>query len=165
MSDPVLYLRHLSIRAMSPFFRSYVPVFPLPFFRLSPFFRSVPVFPLSPFFRAGVAVGGDYKQPGGNGKVIARSSDGGRTWIQPEGRGPMGFRSAVVYLPDRTRPTLVAVGPSGADASGDDGRNWFPLSDTGAHAVDAAESNSGWAVGENGTILRFKITPDAVPLK
>jgi photosystem II stability/assembly factor-like uncharacterized protein len=105
----------------------------------------------------GVAVGGDYKQPDRAGQVVACSSDGGRTWKQPEGRGPRGFRSGVVYLPNRMRPTLAAVGPSGADASVDEGRSWFPLSDTGAHAVDASESDSGWAVGENGMIARFKI--------
>ncbi len=108
----------------------------------------------------GVAVGGDYRQPDRAGQVIAITSDGGRSWTRPEGRGPRSFRSGVVYLANRSRPTLAAVGPSGADASVDGGRNWFPLSDSGAHSVDAADSASGWAVGEGGTIGRFQISLD-----
>ena len=40
----------------------------------------------------------------------------------------------------------------------DDGRNWFPLSDRGAHAVAAKETDSSWFVGEHGMIARFTIT-------
>ena len=109
----------------------------------------------------GVAVGGDYKKPDGAVQVVALTSDGGRTWKTPTGRGPRGYRSGVVYLANPSRPTLVAVGPSGSDASSDDGEIWFPLSDTGAHAVGAAEPDAGWAVGENGIIARFRITSDS----
>ena len=106
----------------------------------------------------GVAVGGDYKQPERAIHVVACSMDGGRTWTEPAGPGPRGFRSGVIHLADRSRTTLFSVGPSGADASVDDGRSWFPSGEIGAHAVDAAESDSGWAVGEDGIIARFKVT-------
>ena len=106
----------------------------------------------------GIAVGGDYKQPERAIQVVARTTDGGRTWNQSAGHGPRGFRSGVVYLPDGKGPILAAAGPTGADASIDDGLNWFPLSDKGSHAVDARDSDSAWAVGENGIIARFHIT-------
>ena len=105
----------------------------------------------------GVAVGGDYKQPDRAGCVIAITANGGRTWKTVEDPGPRSFRSCVVYLPYRTRPTFVAVGPSGVDFSENDGASWFPLSNSGAHAVDSRESEWGVAVGEDGTIARFKI--------
>jgi photosystem II stability/assembly factor-like uncharacterized protein len=111
----------------------------------------------------GVAVGGDYKQADRAGQVAAWTSDGGRTWKPPEGRGPRGLRSGVVYLPNGSRPTLVAVGPSGADTSVDDGHSWSPLSETGAHAVGTSDPDSGWAVGENGIIVRFQIPSASTP--
>ncbi len=106
----------------------------------------------------GVAVGGDYEQPDGAIQVVALTTDGGRTWKTPSGRGPRGYRSGVIYLANPTKPTLVAVGPSGSDASSDDGETWFALSDAGAHAVGAVEPDAGWAVGENGSIASFRIT-------
>ncbi len=109
----------------------------------------------------GVAIGGDYQQTPRADRVVARTADGGRTWMSGEGRGPRGFRSGVTYLPTAPRPTLVAVGPTGSDVSVDDGRSWSPLSDSGAHAVGAAEPEAGWAVGENGSIGRFKLAIEA----
>ncbi len=60
----------------------------------------------------GVAVGGDYKKPDRAEKVIACTSDGGRTWMHPSGHGPRGFRSGAVYLPDSRQPLLVSVTPA-----------------------------------------------------
>src|SRR5262249_25114950 len=53
----------------------------------------------------GVAVGGDYRDPGRTGPTVARTGDGGRTWTLPE-RGPRGYRSAVAYLPGAPAPVL-----------------------------------------------------------
>jgi photosystem II stability/assembly factor-like uncharacterized protein len=107
----------------------------------------------------GVAVGGDYQDPGRAGNVVAVTSDGGRTWRAPTGPGPGGYRSAVAHLPESDGPTLVAVGPSGTDWSRDGGATWSKLDDSGFHAVDFARARAGWAVGEDGRVARFDPGP------
>jgi photosystem II stability/assembly factor-like uncharacterized protein len=105
----------------------------------------------------GVAIGGDYKQPGQSGPFVARTMDGGRTWTRPAGIQLAGYRSAVAYLSKLEKPTLVAVGPSGSDLSTDDGETWAPLGKLGFHAVGfAGPDEAGWAVGEAGSIARFR---------
>lgn len=104
----------------------------------------------------GIAVGGDYRHPEPGGRVVARTGDGGRSWSVPRGPGPGAFRSAMVYVPETGKPTLVAVGPSGADVSTDDGETWKPLQGPGFHAVDFAGPGAGWAVGEGGRIARYQ---------
>lgn len=102
----------------------------------------------------GIAVGGDYKEPGRTGKVHTLTEDGGRTWRLPDGRGPDGYRSAVAYVPETGGRTLVAVGPTGSDVSVDGGESWSRLGTAGFHAVAFARPNAGWAVGEDGSVAR-----------
>jgi photosystem II stability/assembly factor-like uncharacterized protein len=102
----------------------------------------------------GVAVGGDYKDPGRAVDVIASTSDGGKTWRLPSGAGPRGYRSAVAFVPG-TKATFVAVGPTGSDRSADGGESWKPLGDAGFHVVDFADSSVGWAAGDDGRIERI----------
>ena len=104
----------------------------------------------------GVAVGGDYKGPKRAGNVAALTSDGGRTWRLPEGRQPGGYRSAVAYVPGTQGRTLVAVGPTGSDISEDGGEVWRALGTTGFNAVGFAGPAVGWAVGEDGLVVRFE---------
>ncbi len=113
----------------------------------------------------GVAVGGDYKRPEQGGQIVARTQDGGRTWASPRGPGPRSFRSAVAYVPGAKTPTLIAVGPAGADISNDDGESWTALSGSGFHALSFAPQDAGWAVGENGRIARVQSEPGWTPLK
>ncbi|MDG3005019.1 WD40/YVTN/BNR-like repeat-containing protein [Paludisphaera mucosa] len=103
----------------------------------------------------GAAVGGDYKEPDAKGRLIALTHDGGRTWIAPSGPEPSGYRSAVAFRPGTPGPSLIAVGPTGADRSDDGGESWSKLGDAGFHAVGFAASSAGWAVGERGRIARF----------
>ena len=103
----------------------------------------------------GVAVGGDYKQPENADRMIARTADGGRTWSLIKGPGPRGYRSAVVYVPDAARPTVVVVGPTGSEYSVDDGETWLPFGKLGFDTVGFAGPNAVWAAGENGVIARF----------
>ncbi len=103
----------------------------------------------------GIAVGGDYKHPEQGGRIVARTGDGGRTWSLPGGASPGAFRSAVVYVPGTRTPTLIAVGPSGADLSNDDGETWEPLPGPGFHAVGCGVPGAAWAVGESGRIARW----------
>jgi photosystem II stability/assembly factor-like uncharacterized protein len=103
----------------------------------------------------GVAIGGDYKDPEQTDGVVAWTSDGGRNWTLPRVAGPSGYRSAVAVVPKMTRPTLVAVGPTGSDFSTDGGQTWLPLGKEGFHAVRFVSPDAGWAVGDNGTLAKF----------
>jgi photosystem II stability/assembly factor-like uncharacterized protein len=100
----------------------------------------------------GVVVGGDYSKEGEAIENVAITSDGGATWMRPGGRGLSGFRSVVAYV----GKTLIAIGPSGADESTDDGRSWTPMEcpgyDTFSIARDAAH---GFASGAGGRVARF----------
>jgi photosystem II stability/assembly factor-like uncharacterized protein len=105
----------------------------------------------------GIAVGGDYKQPEKSEAVVARTSDGGRSWSSAKGAGPRGYRSCVVFVPRTEVKTGVAVGPSGSDFSTDGGATWRPLGELGFHAAGfAGPIDAGWAVGENGSIAWFR---------
>lgn len=101
----------------------------------------------------GIVVGGDYKKEGEAVDNAAVTADGGTTWTLVKGLG--GYRSAVAYFPGTS--ALIAVGPSGTDYSGDDGRTWTALkAPTGLHAVSVArDGKTGWAVGEQGRIARL----------
>jgi hypothetical protein len=57
----------------------------------------------------------------------------------------------------RAAPTLIAVGPSGADLSSDEGRTWQRLDGDGFHAFSFAPAGGvGWGVGENGRIAQLR---------
>jgi photosystem II stability/assembly factor-like uncharacterized protein len=100
--------------------------------------------------RRGIAVGGDYTKDGEARQNIAVTIDGGRTWIEPGGAGPKGFRSAVAYVADRKM--WVATGTSGSDFSVDSGKTW-KLFDKGAfNALSVISGEAVWAVGPKGRI-------------
>lgn len=75
--------------------------------------------------RHGIAVGGDYAKPSEGLHTVAVTSDGGRTWTEPAGSHPTGYRSAVVFVPGQKM--WIAVGTSGSDFSYDNGNNWTPF--------------------------------------
>ena len=104
----------------------------------------------------GIAVGGDYKLADDPAANLATTDDGGQTWTTAKESRPSGFRSAVAFVPGRTGPAIVAVGPSGSDLSRDGGRTWKKLGGLGFHALGfAGSAGSGWAVGEDGRIAKF----------
>jgi photosystem II stability/assembly factor-like uncharacterized protein len=102
----------------------------------------------------GIAVGGEYKKPDQRAHVAGITSDGGKTWREPRGNGPGGYRSAVVFLAKRN--AWIAVGPSGSDISIDDGENWSSFDHTGYNALSAAPDGSLWAVGPEGRIAEYR---------
>jgi photosystem II stability/assembly factor-like uncharacterized protein len=104
----------------------------------------------------GVVVGGDYSKEQEAVDNAAVTSDGGRTWTKVTGLS--GFRSVVAYQPGASTPTLIAVGPQGADLSTDDGRSWTPLPGSSAlHTFAFAKRGTiGWGAGEKGRIMRFQ---------
>ena len=99
----------------------------------------------------GIVVGGDYKKEGDAIDNAAVTIDGGASWTLVKGLG--GYRSAIAHV---SGWRWLAVGPNGADYSGDDGRTWTPARPiSGLHAVSLTRTGkSGWAVGEEGRIVR-----------
>jgi photosystem II stability/assembly factor-like uncharacterized protein len=87
--------------------------------------------------------------------LAASTTDGGKTW-KPHGRAPL--KSGVwggVYVPGAKRPTVVAVGPSGAVWSPDEGRTWTVIDSLNYWSVGFASPRAGWAVGTQGRITRL----------
>ena len=87
--------------------------------------------------------------------LAAISSDGGRTWT-PRTRPPL--RTGVwggVYVPGANRPTVVAVGPTGAVYSRDEGVTWVPIDTMNYWSVGFASPRAGWAVGTRGRITKL----------
>lgn len=103
--------------------------------------------------REGVAVGGDYKEPGLATVNGARSEDGGASWT-PVAVLPSGFMSVVAPVPG-TQRSLVAAGLAGSGYSTDAGKNWTALDRTPINTVGFATPKVGWAVGPKGLLLKY----------
>ena len=103
----------------------------------------------------GVIVGGDYRKESEAIDNAAVTTDGGATWSLVRGRGLSGFRSVVAWLP-RAAGAVIAVGPSGADWSSDEGRTWMPLAAEGFDTVSVARGGRvAWAAGQGGRISKL----------
>jgi photosystem II stability/assembly factor-like uncharacterized protein len=102
----------------------------------------------------GIVVGGDYTKTFDAVRNAALTDDGGVTWTLVEGL--TGFRSVVRYLPDGG-PSVIAIGPGGADYSPDGGRTWRVVNGPGFHAFSAsADGQLAVGVGEDGRIGLFR---------
>ena len=100
----------------------------------------------------GIAVGGDYtKEREGRDNIIF-STDRGQSWTLIDDR--MEFRSCVRYIDGM----YVAVGPSGANFSFNDGKSWNPIGGgIGFHTLSIGSSKRAiWAAGSEGKIARLK---------
>jgi photosystem II stability/assembly factor-like uncharacterized protein len=111
----------------------------------------------------GVAVGGDYRNESEAIDNVAVTSDGGLTWTLVTEHGIGGFRSAVAWVPGMRR-SAVAVGPSGADWSADDGRSWTPMAAEGFDTVSFAPPDpgsslvrTGWVSGDGGRLAKLTV--------
>ncbi len=102
----------------------------------------------------GVVVGGDYKKEPVAVDNAAFTSDGGVTWTLVKDHGLSGFRSVVAWVPG-AEGSLLAIGPTGADWSSDDGHTWAPLAGPGFDTFSfAPEGRVGWAAGLGGRIAK-----------
>lgn len=97
--------------------------------------------------RHGLAVGGDYLDPGGAAANLALTADAGRTWTAP-GDAPAGYRSAAAWWGS----AVLAVGPTGSDVSRDGGRHWRRFDEGGFDTVDCAGRGACWAAGAEGRV-------------
>jgi hypothetical protein len=74
----------------------------------------------------------------------------------PAGR-PMGYRSAVAYVPGADGRVVIAVGTSGSDYSTDGGETWTAIDTVGFNTVAFARAGgtAGWAVGPRGRVATW----------
>ena len=105
----------------------------------------------------GVVVGGDYAKEAEARDNVARTDDGGASWALVATHGLSGFRSLVAHVPG-TDSTWLAVGPTGADLSTDDGRTWSPIGGPGYHAFAFAPGRrTGWGAGAKGRVGSLRL--------
>lgn len=105
----------------------------------------------------GVVLGGDIGNPAARGDYVALTRDGGRSWTLG---GRPTFAGAVygaAYVPGVAAPTIIAVGPAGADVSRDEGRSWTRLDTRAYWSVGFASPRDGWLVGPGGRIVKVSL--------
>jgi photosystem II stability/assembly factor-like uncharacterized protein len=111
----------------------------------------------------GVVVGGNYQKEAEAIDNAAFTSDGGATWTLVKDHGLSGFRSVVAWAPG-PKGSLIAIGPSGADWSSDDGHTWAPLEAEGFDTFGFAKgSGVGWAAGQGGRISKLMLAAGDAP--
>lgn len=105
----------------------------------------------------GLAVGGDYRKETEVLANVARTEDGGKTWTLIPNQ-TVAYRSCVTYVPYEGKFLLVAVGPSGANYSLDEGLTWMKVGDVGYHTMSTGGSiESIWAAGAEGRVAKLEI--------
>jgi photosystem II stability/assembly factor-like uncharacterized protein len=102
----------------------------------------------------GVAVGGAI---GGTatGPRVARTTDGGETWMVVNDPPIVGALYGAAYAVRGSRAVLVAVGPGGAAWSADDGDTWAMLDSSPYWSVGFGWGGTGWMVGPKGRVVRI----------
>jgi len=106
----------------------------------------------------GVVVGGDIGVPDATGNRVARTEDGGRSWV-PGGEPPFpGAVYGAAYVPASGPPILVSVGPGGSAYSRDDGRTWSALDTLAYWGLGFAGPEAGWLVGPQGRITQVRFS-------
>ena len=103
--------------------------------------------------RRGIAVGGDYQMVRGGLPNVALTEDGGRTWRTAKGPLPVGYLSAVTFVPGSS--SVVAVGLAGTAFSNDSGESWIMVDTTAYNSVRFDGPNAGWAAGPKGRVARW----------
>lgn len=95
-----------------------------------------------------LAVGGDYTKLDDQYKNAFRFSN--QSYELPV-IPPLGYRSGIAYLEKEN--LIIAVGPSGSDYSGDEGKSWKNFSTMGYHSAKiSCLDETVWASGSNGRV-------------
>ena len=105
----------------------------------------------------GIAVGGEISNHEGRSDNVAVTSDGGQTWTLTGRPWMSGAAYGSSYVPGAPTPTVVIVGPRGADYSLDNGSTWESLDSRTFWAVSFASPSVGWAVGPEGRITKLEL--------
>lgn len=111
----------------------------------------------------GVAVGGDYANPGNSPRpTIIRTNDGGRTWEAIGGPTEPNslFFSSIAFIPSRRTdssemPGMWVVGPVGAFMKSE-GKPWAAEGAENFNDVAVAGEHTAWAVGPKGFVARLR---------
>lgn len=111
----------------------------------------------------GVAVGGDYVNPGASPRpTIIRTSDGGQTWTAIAGPAEPSslFFSSIAFIPSRRAqtsgtPAMFVVGPLGAFMK-PEGKPWIAEGAENLNDVALAGEHTAWAVGPKGLVARLR---------
>jgi photosystem II stability/assembly factor-like uncharacterized protein len=98
--------------------------------------------------RHGIAAGGDFFLPAASPAALAVTDDGGRTWSLVAD-APNQYRSGAHWVTGRD---AIIVGPTGSDASFDQGRSWHRFDSGSFDTVDCAGGHACWASGEQGRV-------------
>ncbi len=102
----------------------------------------------------GFATGGDYERPDLALANLARTEDGGETWVAAAQLG--GFREAIALVPDSGGQRWLAVGPGGLDWSVDGGRSWTSAAVEDLHTLATFADGSGAVLaGAQGRLVRL----------
>lgn len=97
----------------------------------------------------GVAIGGDYTEPGGNSANKAITEDGGRTWtLIADGKAP-GYKSCIQFVPNSDGKEMVALGFTGISYSSDMGNSWQQLSEEPFYTLRFKNDSVAYAAGKN----------------
>ena len=105
----------------------------------------------------GIAAGGPIGRPADTALVVARTSDGGRSWVAAGWPGFTGAVYGAAYVPGASTPTVVAVGPRGAALSRDEGATWTLLDTLSYWSAGAASPDAVWLVGPQGRIVKLSV--------
>jgi photosystem II stability/assembly factor-like uncharacterized protein len=98
--------------------------------------------------RHGIAAGGDFLAETASPDALALTSDGGASWsLVPD--APDEYRSGAHWV---TGTDAIIVGPSGSDATFDQGRTWHGFDDGSFDTVDCAGGDACWAAGAGGRV-------------
>jgi photosystem II stability/assembly factor-like uncharacterized protein len=103
--------------------------------------------------RHGAAVGGDYQMIRGGLPNVALTEDGGHTWRVAKGPLPIGYLSAVSFVPGSSN--MIAVGLAGTAFSGDGGESWRMVDSVAYNSVKFEGPSAGWAAGPKGRVARW----------
>jgi hypothetical protein len=98
--------------------------------------------------RHGLVSGGDFLLETASPDALALSHDGGSSW-QLVADAPDEYRSGATWV---TGTDAIIVGPSGSDASFDQGRSWQRFDSGSFDTVDCAGGHACWASGAQGRV-------------
>ncbi|MBS1564064.1 MAG: oxidoreductase [Bacteroidetes bacterium] len=100
-----------------------------------------------------VIVGGDFMADSIRTGNCILSTDGGKTWKQPQ-EAPHGYRSCVEFI---DKNSLLTCGLHGVDLSKDGGMHWKLISNEGFHVCRKAKNGkSVFLAGSRGRIAKFE---------
>lgn len=106
--------------------------------------------------QAGFAFGGDLTVDDRRTANVARTSDGGRTWVAAPNVPFDGAVYGGLHVPGTNGRALVVVGPKGLATSTDAGDSWTPVDGRSWWGVGSAGPSATWVAGPQGRIARIR---------